>query len=273
MVSKKNSNKIYSFAKSALAAAALPVFLIYIMIDKPDYKIMNSLAHVVLPVANWVSDGVTWPIRVTKNATNGIRELSNIRTENKNLRIKLDDALKNQNTCNITIAENQKLIKELDIVQNTPGQIITANIVHDNQAFHHNTFFIDKGTKAGISKGQIVISFSGMLVGIISDSADNFSKVIALNDLKSNLPVRIAGSEIYGFLHGNGTDNPKIGFFSDPEFKPTKGLLLITSKIRGILPEGIAIGEMLNESDVKILQPKTISRVMILKFNNKNKYK
>lgn len=273
MKNKKISIRIYSFAKAAVAAAALPVFLIYIMIDKPDYKIMNGLAHIVLPVANWVGDGVSWPIRAIGNMAGGIRQLSEIKTENKNLRIKLDEALKNQNICQVAISENQKLNKELDIVGDYQSGTIVADIIHDNAILHHNTFFIDKGSNAEIQPGQIVISFNGMLVGIVSDVASDFARVRALNDLKSNIPVRIAGSEVYGFLRGNGTDNPKIGFFSDPEFQPTKDLRLISSKIGGILPDGIFIGTMENESEVKILNPGEISRVMILKFGGQNKYK
>jgi len=273
MVNKKTSSRVYSFAKSAVSAAVLPVFLIYIMIDKPDYKIMNSLAHIVLPVANWVSDGVSWPVRAVGSAANEIRALSNLRGENKDLRIKLDEALKNQNICTVAIDENQKLSKELDIVQEMPQHSIVANIVHANKAFHHNTFFIDKGADSGIEIGEIVVSFDKMLIGTVSDVAADFSKIRTLNDSGSNIPVRIAGSEVYGFLRGNGTDNPKIGFFSDPEFQPTSGLHLITSKIRGILPDNITVGEMISQSDVKILMPEKISSVMILKFDNKNKYK
>lgn len=273
MNQKKISSRVYSIVKSAITAAVLPVFLIYIMIDKPDYKIMNGLAKIVLPVAQWVGDGVTWPIHAIGRAASGIRELSTLRSENEELKVRLSDALRNKTECDIAISENQHLTQQLDIVKEIPQKSIISNITYNNEAFSHSTFFINKGSDAGVESGMVVISFEGSLVGIVSDVAENFAKVRSLTDSKSNIPVRIAGSEVYGFLQGNGSNTPTIGFFSDPEFQPTRGLKLITSGIRGVLPNGIPIGEMTSHKDVNVVLPSKISDVIVLKFNSKDKYK
>ena len=269
----KLSSRLYTIIKSAIAAAVLPVLFIYIMIAKPDYKLMNGLAHVVLPVANWVGDVITWPIRVIGDTAENIRELSNLRIENEELRVRLDEALRDKNTCDIAILENQKLSRELDVVQSRPQESVLADIVHDNSAFHHSTFFINKGIKQGIEKGMVVISTDGILVGIITDVAPTFSRVRALTDSNSNIPVRVAGSEVYGFMQGNGSSSPTMGFFSDPEFQPSSGVKLVTSNISGVLPNGIMVGDMINETDVNVLKPKEISRVVVLKFDTQDEYK
>lgn len=243
------------------------------MIAKPDYKLMNGLAHIVLPVANWVGDVITWPIRVIGDTAENIRELSNLRIENEELRVRLDEALRNKNTCDIAILENQKLSRELDVVQSHPQESVLADIVHDNSAFHHSTFFINKGIKQGIEKGMVVISTDGILVGIITDVAPSFSRVRALTDSNSSIPVRVAGSEVYGFMQGNGSSSPTMGFFSDPEFQPSSGVKLVTSNISGVLPNGIMVGDMINETDVNVLKPKEISRVVVLKFDTQDEYK
>lgn len=273
MQQKKISSKVYSYAKSALAAAILPVFLIYIMIGKPDYKIMNALSHVVLPVANWVGDVVTWPVRAVGNVAVSIRELSTIRSENEELRVRLSDALRQQNEYEVALAENQKLTRELDIVRATPQKTIVAGITYNNEAFGHNTFMINKGVQSGVELGMAVVSFEGVLVGIVSDVGVGFAKVRSLTDTKSNIPVRFAGSEVYGFLQGNGSSAPTMGFFSDPKFQPTAGLKLITSSISGVLPDGILVGQMENSTDAQVLRPTRISDVMVLQFDGKNKYR
>lgn len=273
MNQKKISSKVFSYAKSALTAAVLPVFLIYIMIDKPDYKLMNGLSHVVLPVANWVGDVVSWPIRAIGGGIDGIRKMSNLRSENEELRAKLDEALRRGHDCDIAISENQKLTRELDMVRSMPQKAVVASVSYNNQAFHHSTFFINKGANSGIEPGMAVVSFDGVLVGIVSDAGANFAKVRALTDSKSNIPVRISGSEVYGFLQGNGDTNPTMGFFSDPEFQPTRGLKLVTSSIRGVLPDGIVVGEMSNSTDASVLRATRVSNVMVLQFDNKDKYK
>ena len=62
MIGDKSSYKLARIIKSAVAAAAVPIFIIYVMVAKPDYTIMNGLAHIVLPIANGVGSIVTWPI-------------------------------------------------------------------------------------------------------------------------------------------------------------------------------------------------------------------
>lgn len=272
-----NQNKISSKArqiiKSAFVAAVLPILFIYIMIAKPDYKIMNGLAHIIVPVATWVGDIITWPIRATGDVADNIKELANLRHENEELRFRLDDALRNKNICDIAIAENTKLTKELDIVQKIPQDTIIADVIQDNSAFYHNTFFINRGSTSGMANGMVVLSMDGRFAGIIIDTASNFSRVRAITDADTNIAVRIAGSDTYGFLQGHGTSMPTIGFFNSHEFTPQRGMRLVTSNISGVLPSNIFVGIMENETDVQVLSPKNLSRVMVLKYDTKKEYK
>lgn len=273
MIQNKLSSRVQSLVKSVVAAAALPVLVIYIMIAKPDYRIMNGLAHIVVPVAHWTGDVITWPLRAIGNAIDNVHELSTLRSENEELRVRLDAALANQGACNIAIAENKKLSRELNVVNSTPQRAIVADVTHDNSAFNHSTFLINRGAAHGISGGMAVVSMSGQLVGIVIDTASNFSRVRALTDSDSNIAVRVAGSEVYGFLSGTGARHAKMGFFSDPEFQAARGIKLVTSNISGVLPNGIIAGTMTNETDVEVLNPGRISRVMVLQFDTTDGYK
>jgi len=272
MLNTSASSKVNSIIKAVISAAILPVFFIYIMIDKPDYSLMNGLAHIVLPVANWTGHVITWPIRIVGDGITWVHDIATLKSENEELRAKLDAALMNKNSCDIAIKENQKLEKELDIYHASPFDAVIADIKFDNSAFHHNTFFINKGKESGIKNGMVVVSMDNRLVGIVTDSANNFARVKSLSDSGTNIAVRISGSEIYGFLQGNGKTKASMGFFSDPQFTARKGLKLITSNISGILPSGIYIGDMIDDTYVNILKPNNISRVMVLKFNNKDSY-
>lgn len=273
MNQNKLSSRVQTLIKSAVAAAALPVIFIYIMIAKPDYRIMNAMGHIVVPVAHAVGDAITWPVRATGNLVSNIHELANLRTENEELRVRLDEALANKNACDVAIAENQKLSRELDIVNSQPYKTILADIMHDTSAFHHSTFLLNRGTRDGIEPGMVVVSPDLTLVGIVIDVASDFTRVRALTDSDSNIAVRIAGSEVYGFMTGTGGEYPVIGFFSDPEFEPTPGIKVMTSNISGILPAGIIVGEMTRDNHIKITPVKKLSRVMVMKFNTTHEYK
>ncbi len=273
MTKDKLSYKLIKIIKSAAAALAVPLFIIYIMVAKPDYAIMNGLAHVVLPIATVVGDIITWPVRVLGNGADWIRETSNLRTENENLRKKLDAALANKYACDIAITENQKLEHEINVKRASPYESVIADVIFDDSVFHRNTFLVNRGKKSGLEHGMVVISFDNRLVGTIIDCGSQFCRVRAITDSDSNVAVRVGGSGVSGFLQGNGKSGASVGFFSDAQFVGRAGLKIITSNISGVLPSGIYIGEMIDETKVDVLRPNQNSRVMILKYNNMDSYK
>ena len=273
MIQSTTSSKILTLIKSAAAAAVLPVLFIYIMIAKPDYRIMNALAHVVLPVANVMGDVITWPIRVVGDMFENLHELSTLRAENAELRVRLDEAMATKNACDVSIAENRKMQNEIGLVQQIPHKTVIADVIHDNRALHHNTFLINRGTNDGIAPGMVVISPSNQFAGTIVDAGSGFARVRAVTDSDTNIAVRIAGYEVYGFLSGNGSSTPTIGFFSDPNFRAAADLSLVTSNISGVLPADIYVGKMKNDTDVNVLQPGTLSRVIVLQYDTDSEYK
>ncbi|MBR5904229.1 MAG: rod shape-determining protein MreC [Alphaproteobacteria bacterium] len=273
MNNNKLSSKLAKLIKSALAAAVLPIFIIYIMVAKPDYTIMNGLAHIVLPVANFAGQIVTWPVRAVGNSIEWFRETATIRSENKQLKRQLNELMANNHECEVAISEKNKLEHELNVIKASPFNSVVADIQFDDSAFYHTTFLINRGKKDGLSSGMVVVSFDNRLVGTIIDCGSQFCRVRALNDSNTNIAVRISGTDISGFLQGNGKSKSSIGFFSDTQFVARKGLKVISSNISGILPSGIYIGEMTDEKHIDVLKPNQISRVMVLQYNNQGSYK
>ena len=274
MKQNKISSKIYPLIRAVATAAVLPVLFIYIMIAKPDYAIMNALGHVVVPVARGIGDVVTWPFRVIGNTISGIAQVSSLREENKELRARLDEAMINKDMCDVAIKENQKLSDELGLIKTQPRDAVIADVVRDNRAMGHNTFIINRGGCDGVETGMVVATTDMRLAGIIIDSANNFSRVRALTDVDTNIAVRVVGSEVYGFMAGNGSKYPTMGFFSNPEFQPARGIKLVSSNISGILPAGLIVGEMIDNTDVAVADPEQMSRVMVLKFDTpENEYR
>ena len=267
MKQNKITSKLYPLIKALATAAVLPVLFIYIMVAKPDYAIMNALGHVVVPVAQVVGNIVTWPFRIIGGAVENITELSTLRAENEELRAKLDAANINKNLCDVAIAENKKLTKELNIINAQPRDTLIADVVHDNSVLGHNTYIINRGIKDGVESGMAVATTDMQLAGIVIDAASNFSRVRALTDSDTNIAVRVVGSEVYGFMTGNGSKYPTMGFFSDPEFQPTNGIKLVSSNISGVLPAGLIVGEMRDDADVDVVDAQKLSQVLVLKFD------
>ncbi len=272
MQQNKLSSRFHRLIKAAIAAAVLPVIVIYVMIARPDYRILNGISHTVVPIARGVGDFISWPVRATARGIGNLRELSNLRSENAELRARLAAADALQNEYEIAVHENQKLAQELDIVQQNNRQVIVADIIHDSTSIAHNTFFVNRGTSSGVNNGMAVISMDKQMMGLVIDATAYRARVRSIIDSDSNIAVRIAGSEVYGFLRGNGSKIPTIGFFSDPEFQPTGGIKLVTSVISGVIPGEIYVGTLVNDTDVDVLNPGKVTRVMILGFDTENEY-
>ncbi len=267
---KKISSRLHTIIKSAIVAVILLFIFIYIVVAKPDYRIMNGVAHIAMPLANGVGDLVTWPVRAGGKIIKRVHDIYNLEQENEELRARLDQALADKNNCDIALIENQELQRQLDIVHENPYASVVADVVFDNSALNHGTFLVNRGSRDGIKAGMVVISFDNTLAGIVIDSGANFARVRSLIDSNTNIAVRVAGSEVYGFLAGNGSNTPTIGFFSDHKFQADAGVKLVTSGISGVLPPDIFVGTMKNDSDVDVITPRELSRVMVLKFNSEN---
>jgi len=274
----KGAARTAEIVRAGLVAMLLPVFFLYILLAKPDYKIMNAMSGIVVPVAHTIGDVVTWPVRVGIRIGASIRERTNALAENKKLRAELDAALAAQNECDTAIAENQRLQQLLDIRDSRPQHAILAGVIHENAAFRHDTLIIDKGETAGIRVGNAVVSPDGYLVGIVIDTNPVQSRVRTLSDMNSNITVRAAGTGVFGFLRGNAENAPVFEFFSDQAFRPTKGIRLITSGIKGNLPNDIPVGaaaaDGIGSARVNLGAPAaSVADVLVLSFDQKDGYK
>jgi len=264
--------------RSGIAAILVPVFFLYILIDKPDYKILNAASYVVVPVAQTVGDGVSWPFRIVGKVADGTLRHLNATNANRDLRRKLDAALTDAAEIDILRAENQRLAKILNFSQSIPHKTILARVTRDHSILSNNILILDRGESSGIRPGMVAISTTGHLVGIVTEVTAIGAKVRGLEDMKSNIPVRVAGSGVYGFLRGDGASAPVFEFFSDTEFRPTAGIRLVTSGINGQLPNDIPVGTVIDENAraarVKIGAPtSSVHEVLVLEFDKNDRYK
>ena len=254
-------------------AIGLVFLAIYLVIAHPNFKFIDGIAHFLMPVADGIGDFITWPVRASGRLVKNIHNISNLERENEELRAQLDAALSDKNTCDVAIKENQKLKRELDIVNDTNFSTVVADVIYDNSVLNNGTFMINRGRTSGIERGMVVVSFDNVMVGIVIDSGSDFARVRGLTDSETNIAVRVAGSDVYGFLSGNGSNTPTIGFFNDHKFQVSPGITLITSGISGVLPSDIMVGKIKTGIDVDVVRPGDVSRVMVLRFNSDGKYK
>ena len=241
---KKTSYKAYKTARAWLVAVLVPVLLIYLLVDRPGYRLLNTARGIFIPVYEIVADGASWPFRAIGRGIENFRELAAARKENKNLRALLDQALARNNECDLALAENQNLTQKLEIARARPEKVATARVIHDYSALDRVGFILNKGQESGIQVGMAAVSFDGFFVGLVAEAHYGEAFVRSIRDSKSNIPVRITGTDVFGFLRGSGASSPELEFLSDPEFEITDGLKLMTHGIKGSVPDGIPVGRI-----------------------------
>ena len=99
---------------------------------------------------------------------------------------------------------------------------------------------INVGSKNGARLGQAVMS-SFALVGVLVEVTDEYSRVLLVTDLNSQIPVKIQNSSVSGILIGDNSRSAKL-FFLPQESVLAAGQVVTTSGRGGVLPPDLPIG-------------------------------
>ncbi len=273
MHTRRAHSRFMRFASAAITGVAAVSILIYVIVARPDYRTINNVAHITLPIIKYAGDIISWPVRIAGRAAIKIREISTLRAENEELRAKLSDAILRENEFKVAVTEVQRLQGILNLQNQTPKNTIAAEIEFDMAAFAHETFFINKGENSNVKPGMAVVDMQGQLIGQIIDVGADFARARALTDAKSNTPVRISGTNVYGFLVGNGGKDASITLLSDPNFEITENLPVVTSGIKGVMPDGLIVGMTDAYGNVFVANAVRDAAVLVLEFDGPEMYK
>jgi rod shape-determining protein MreC len=230
----------------------------------------------VIPIAQVIGQGITYPVRLVEKAAKSVRKSRLIAKENEEIIKELEYMQKIMIENDILKKENDLLRNKLNIAENIEYRTVVSGIIHDN-SFMGKQNFIIKNPNNEIVSGNVVISNKGFLLGLITDVAGSFARIQSVRDSNSNIPVKIAGTDVFGFLQGIGNNNPKIRFLSDGDFVPQNGMFLITSGVNGNIPDNIPVGKIIDVKNDEIIielggDIKKQESVIILLFDNNNEY-
>jgi len=150
------------------------------------------------------------------------------------------------------------------------GQVIAKD---DSNWF--SRFTIDKGSKDGVSKNDIVIQAvdtdEGVvqvgLVGVISEVGHNWAKVTTIIDENCKVSFRNVENNENGIISGN-VDGSVTGFFLDNKAEAKVGDELFTSGIGDIYLKDIFIGEISDIVDTTDASSKKIYVDPVIEFTN-----
>ncbi|WP_417942719.1 rod shape-determining protein MreC [Flavobacterium sp. RS13.1] len=181
--------------------------------------------------ANFISGGVYEKI-------NSVNEYLNLRAENDEL--VLENARLKSLLFNIEDTTKAPMIDSIKGVK--PADIIVSKVIHNSYNTHENYLTLNSGSKEGVKQDMGVINSLG-IIGIIDNTSPNYSTVISILNMKSQINAKIKKSNHFGSLTWNGKSTGFVQLTDVPRLASVrKGDTIVTGGQSVIFPENINIG-------------------------------
>lgn len=151
------------------------------------------------------------------------------------------------------LKENARLRKEISnygfhstsvIPKDTPYEFIPAKLIHNSFQKKNNILVINKGTKHGVTTDMGVITTNG-IVGIIENVGENFSTVLSVLHIQSQINVQLKKTNHIGSLVWDGASPFKVQI---EDITKVAKIVINDTIVTGnysIFPQGINVGKVI----------------------------
>lgn len=168
----------------------------------------------------------------------GVSNIAGLRDENERLQERVIELEALVGDAEQLERRVQELERSLGLDPPDDLAAVSARITALGNSAFDQVRFIDKGSEAGIVKGQAVIDENG-LVGRIDFVSNDSARVRLITDPQSGVGVRDVATNETGWVEGQGLDFPQLKMFNAVE-EVTAGDRLFTAG--GRYPPGILVG-------------------------------
>ncbi|MEI6831621.1 MAG: rod shape-determining protein MreC [Candidatus Omnitrophota bacterium] len=139
--------------------------------------------------------------------------------------------------------ENKRLKDLLTFKQQSALRLVAARVIARPSDSWSSSVIIDKGKYNGIRRSMVVINAQG-LVGRVSESADNTSKVSLVNDPSLGISSIVQRSRQEGLVSGT------LGAYLIMRYLPEDSDiivndLIVTSELSQVYPKGLLVGKVI----------------------------
>ena len=185
----------------------------------------------IISSANFLSGGVYERINSMEEYLYLKEQNEELAMENANLKSLL---FKSQDSAKIPKLENLKSV--------LPEDIVVAKVIHNSFNVYENFLTLNAGAKSGIKPDMGVVNSLG-IVGITDNVSANYSTVISILNIKSQINAKIKNSDHFGSLIWNGKSTGFVQLIDVPRLATVKkGDTIVTGGQSVIFPENIGIG-------------------------------
>jgi rod shape-determining protein MreC len=185
----------------------------------------------VISSANFLSGGVYERISSFEEYLHLKEQNDELALENANLKSLL---FKTQDSAKVPKLENLKGV--------SPEDIVVSKVIHNSFNVYENFLTLNSGAKKGVKPDMGVINSLG-IVGITDNVSANYSTVISILNVKSQINAKIKHSDHFGSLNWDGKSTGFVQLIDVPRLAAIrKGDTIVTGGQSVIFPENIGIG-------------------------------
>jgi len=225
--------KVNNLVRYSIFACAL---LVSALIIPPLRKPALNILKLPLVAGSFIAREITGLIFFHRNMMAARRLI----TENDNLKRKILEQEEYR-------LENDRLKNLLSLKQKMPLKVIAAQVIARSADSWVSLIIINKGTRQGIRKGYVVITFAG-LAGRVIEVSDLTSKVMLINDPHLGVSAIIERTRQEGLVSGTLGNTLIMRYLpKDADIQP--GDKIITSGLTEMYPKGLAVGTVVSFGD------------------------
>ena len=234
------SRKLFIFVGIALFLA---INFIVISMSSRDSLPVSGIERLFISLTSPVQHTVTKSIHYIKNIWNTYFLSVLAVKENIKLKQQLGNAIEIKNQYEELKLENIRLKRFVNFTGQAPDSYVAAQIIARDPSPWFKTIMIDKGTNAGLNKGNPVLVSEG-IVGRIVKVAAKSSRVLLIIDRNSSVDALVQNSRVRGIVKGNNQDNCSFVYtLRKDDVKLDE--MIISSGLDQVFPKGLQIGRVL----------------------------
>lgn len=205
----------------------------------------NPVSSAVNTVMSPVCSAVARVCRPVKEFFTFVSEMKDLKEENEILKSEVANLKKESRNQEEYKKENTRLKKLLNLTNELDGcETVAARITAFEPGNWFYSLVINKGSKSGIKKSDVVITESG-LVGKVEEVGINWARVSTILDSGNSIGISLSRNGNVGIAEGDTELLKQRRFKIDYISKNASlisGDLLETSGLGGIYPPGLAVG-------------------------------
>lgn len=216
----------------------------------------NVLSNIVQTVSSPFRSAATAVTGWVEGIHSYLTEFDALQEENAALKIQIAEMEEQLRQAERDSEENATLRRLLDLrEQRRELNMESARIIQEDTSNWASTLTLNIGDSFGVSVGDCVITETGDLVGVISETGSNWSTCTTIIDTDTSIGAQIFRTGDIGVARGDfslmGQNRLQLAYL-DADASPQVGDLVVTSGLGGYYPSQLVIGtvdEVMTDDD------------------------